>query len=264
MSLSNIAEVSERHLANLEYGEGNPSLLVLIQIANALQCSLAELIGDFTTRSTEWLLIRELLENRDDDTLLRARILIGKALGVGATSAGTVSPKIALIGLRGAGKSTLGAMLAKEVGFPFVELGRQIKALAGCSIAEIHALYGINAYRRYERRALEETIQLYPEAIIATPGGIVSDSGSLNLLLTHCTAIWLQATPADHMQRVMEQGDFRPMKGSKEAMEDLKGILESRKAFYSKANFTIDTSRDSLEKTFAVLHAILRKALDVA
>ena len=204
------------------------------------------------------------MENRDEETLRQVRILIGESLGVGDRYADIRSPKIALIGLRGAGKSTLGAMLAEELGFPFVELSREIEAFAGTSIAEIQALYGVNAYRRYERRALEETIQLYPEAIIATPGGIVSDPGSLNLLLTHCTTVWLQATPIDHMQRVIEQGDLRPMRGNKEAMEDLKGILESRKAFYSKANFELDTSENSLEVTFEKLLSMIEEALKVS
>ena len=179
-ALSLAADVSERHLANLEYGIGNASILVLLQVARALQCSLAELLGDVTTSSPEWLLIRELLEHRDESTLRRVRVTIGEMLGTGgergaaAGQARSRSSQIALIGLRGAGKSTLGAMLAEDLDFPFVELSREIEKFAGCSISEIQALYGQNAYRRYERRALEEAIQIYPEAVIATPGGIVS------------------------------------------------------------------------------------------
>ena len=126
-------------------------------------------------------------------------------------------------------------MLADDLGFPFVELSREIEKFAGCSVNEIQALYGQNAYRRYERRALEEAIQIYPEAVIATPGGLVSDAATFNLLLAHCTTVWLQAAPEDHMKRVAAQGDLRPMAASKEAMEDLKGILAGRAAFYSKA-----------------------------
>ena len=254
------AEVSERHLANLEYGVGNASILVLLQVANALQCSLGELIGDVTTSSPEWLMIRELLEQRDDATLQRVRVAIGEMLGTGGGNAAR-SSRIALIGLRGAGKSTLGQMLADDLGFPFVELSREIEKFAGCSVAEIQALYGVNAYRRYERRALEETIQTHPEAVIATPGGLVSDAATFNQLLGHCTTVWLKADPEDHMQRVMAQGDLRPMAASKEAMDDLKGILAGRAAFYSKAQFKVDTSTQALGPSFQMLRQTVRKAL---
>ena len=171
---------------------------------------------------------------------------------------------MALIGLRGAGKSTLGQMLADDLGFPFVELSREIEKFAGCSVAEIQALYGQNAYRRYERRALEEAIQIYPEAVIATPGGMVVDAATFNLLLAHCTTVWLQADPEDHMKRVAAQGDLRPMAASKEAMDDLKGILAGRAAFYSKAEFRLDTSAQPLEPTFAALRNLVRGALQLA
>ena len=256
------ADVSERHLANLEYGIGNASFLVLQQVAGALHCSMAELIGDVTTRSPEWLLIRELLENRDEATLRRAREAIGALLGTGGgLGAQARPPRIALIGLRGAGKSTLGQMLADDLGFTFVELSREIEKFAGCSISEIQALYGQNAYRRYERRALEEAIQIYPEAVIATPGGLVSDAATFNLLLTHCSTVWLQATPEDHMQRVAAQGDLRPMAASKEAMNDLRQILAGRAAFYSKADMALDTSAAALEPTFQALRALVRQSL---
>ncbi len=259
-ALAQAADVSERHLANLEYGVGNASILVLLQIAQALQCSLAELIGDVTTSSPEWLLIRELLERRDDATLKQVRIVLGKMLGNGADNP-TRGSRIALIGLRGAGKSTLGRMLADELDFPFVELSQEIEHFAGCSIAEIQGLYGVNAYRRYERRALEETIQIYPEAVIATPGGLVSDAATFNLLLTHCTTVWLEAAPEDHMKRVAAQGDMRPMAASKEAMDDLKGILSGRAAFYSKADFRLDTSAQPLEQTYQRLRDMVRQSL---
>ena len=259
------ADVSERHLANLEYGVGNASILVLLQVTHALQCSLAELIGDITASSPEWLLIRELLERRDEPTLRRVREAIGALLGTGGANASKAerSPRIALIGLRGAGKSTLGQMLATDLGFPFVELSREIEKFAGCSIAEIQALYGQNAYRRYERRAVEEAIQIYPEAVIATPGGMVSDAATFNLLLSHCTTVWLQADPEDHMKRVIAQGDTRPMADSKEAMEDLKGILAGRAAFYSKAEFRLDTSGGDLDSTFHALRKLVREALAI-
>jgi XRE family aerobic/anaerobic benzoate catabolism transcriptional regulator len=257
------ADVSERHLANLEYGVGNASILVLLQVAQALQCTLAELTGDVTTASPEWLLLRELLEGRDEATLHRVRVAVGELLGTGGAAAKPSgrSPRIALVGLRGAGKSTLGQMLADDLGVAFVELSREIEKFAGCSINEIQSLYGQNAYRRYERRALEEAIQIHAEAVIATPGGIVSDPATFNLLLAHCTTVWLQADPEDHMKRVIAQGDLRPMAASKEAMEDLKGILAGRAAFYSKADFKIDTSAQALEGTFMQLRQTVRAAL---
>ena len=262
-ALATAADVSERHLANLEYGVGNASILILLQVAQALQCSLAELLGDATASSPEWLLLRELLEGRDEATLRRARIAVGELLGTGGRSAAR-SSRIALIGLRGAGKSTLGQQLAEDLGFPFVELSRQIEQFAGCTVAEIQALYGQNAYRRYERRALEEAIQIYPEAVIATPGGLVSDAATFNQLLAHCTTVWLQADPEDHMKRVLAQGDTRPMGGaaaSKEAMDDLKSILAGRAPFYSKADLRLDTSAQPLPETFALLRKIVREAL---
>jgi len=255
-----LAEVSERHLANLEYGVGNASILVLQQVAQALQCPLAELIGDVTTSSPEWLMLREMLEGRDENTLRRVRVSVGQMLGTGGSSEAR-SPRIALIGLRGAGKSTLGRLLAQDLGFPLVELSQEIEQFAGCSAAEIQALYGQNAYRRYERRALEEAIQIHAEAVIATPGGLVSDAATFNLLLAHCTTVWLQAEPEDHMKRVVAQGDMRPMAASREAMDDLKAILAGRAAFYSKADFQLNTSAQPLEESFQELRRIVRGAL---
>jgi XRE family aerobic/anaerobic benzoate catabolism transcriptional regulator len=262
------ADVSERHLANLEYGTGNASILILLQVAQALQCSLAELIGDVTTSSAEWLLLRELLEHRDEATIQRVRVAVGQLLGTGGANASggasktaARSTRVALIGLRGAGKSTLGQLLADDLDYPFVELSREIEKFAGCSISEIQGLYGQNAYRRYERRALEEAIQIYPEAVIATPGGIVSDAATFNLLLAHCTTVWLKAAPEDHMKRVAAQGDLRPMAASREAMEDLKGILAGRAAFYSKAELHLDTSAQDQAATFSQLRQTVREAL---
>jgi len=252
------ADVSERHLANLEYGTGNVSVLVLLQVANALQCSLAELLGDVTTTSPEWLLIRELLSKRSEADLRRARVQLGDMFGEGG-NAQERKNRIALIGLRGAGKTSLGQRLAQDLGFPFIELSRQIEQFAGCQISEIHNLYGANAYRRYERRALEEAIQIYPEVVIATPGGLVSDSANFNLLLSHCTTVWLQADAADHMGRVAAQGDMRPMAASKEAMEDLKRILEGRSAFYSKADLSINTSGRTEDQAFEALRTSVRQ-----
>jgi XRE family aerobic/anaerobic benzoate catabolism transcriptional regulator len=254
------ADVSERHLANLEYGTGNVSVLVLLQVSHALQCSLAELLGDISTSSPEWLLIRELLSKRTEADLRRARVQLTEMFGESGDATARRT-RIALIGLRGAGKTTLGQRLADDLGFTFIELSREIEKFAGCQISEIHNLYGANAYRRYERRALEEAIQIYPEVVIATPGGLVSDSANFNLLLTHCTTVWLQANANDHMSRVAAQGDLRPMAASPEAMEDLKRILEGRSAFYSKADLSFDTSAQDAEESFQRLKTEVRKVI---
>ncbi len=262
-ALAQATDVSERHLANLEYGMGNASILVLLQVTRALHCSFAELLGDVTTLSPDWLLLREMLENRDEAILRRVRIAVGEMLGTDAGSGEARAPssRVALIGLRGAGKSTLGRMLAEDLDFPFVELTGEIEKMAGCTTAEILGLYGQNAYRRYERRALEEGVQIYPEAVIATAGGMVSDLVSFNLLLRHCTTVWLQADPEDHMARVRAQGDLRPMAASAEAMEDLKTILAGRAAFYSKADLRVDTSGQPLLETFQILRTEVRGAI---
>ena len=263
-AVAHLAGVSERHLAILEYGQGNASILILLLISRALQCSMAELLGDITTSSPEWLLIREMLAGRNEASLHKARVAIGDLLGTGGAQGEGTRPRsclIALIGLRGAGKSTLGGLLAQDLGFPMIELSREIEKFAGCSVSEIQGLYGQAAYRRYERRALEEAIQIYPEAVIATPGGIVSDPATFNLLLAHCTTIWLKATPEDHMRRVAEQGDMRPMDASHEAMADLRSILAGRSAFYAKAEWQLDTSAQAQEETFLLLREKVRTLL---
>ena len=256
-AVAKLADVSERHLANVESGVGNASIQFLRQLATVLNCTLAEMIGDETASSPEWLMIREILRGRSDAELAKARAALAGVFDA-PTSELARRQRVALIGLRGAGKSSLGRMLADHWMVPFVELGREIETLAGCSIAEIHALYGPNAYRRYERRALEETIQRCPRAVIATPGGIVSDPATYNVLLSHCYTVWVKASPKDHMERVLAQGDTRPMSGNREAMEDLKSILESRAAFYSKADVAFDTSEMAQEAAFIGLLERLR------
>ena len=251
--------VSERHLANLEYGVGNASILVLQQVAQALDSPVAELVGDVSTSSPEWLMIREVLRGRGDAELRQARLALGELFG-GASAAesdGARRRRVALVGLRGAGKSTLGQRLADAMDLPFVELSREIEKAAGCSIREIHDLYGSNAYRRYERRALDETLGLHAEAVIATPGGIVSEPATFNVLLSRCTTVWLQAAPEEHMARVAAQGDTRPMAASREAMDDLRRILAGREAFYAKADHTLDTSAQSVARSVEKLRRMV-------
>lgn len=251
-ALAQLADVSERHVANVETGVGNASIQFLRQLCTVLNCSLAEMTGDETASSPDWLMIREVLRGRSDEDLARARAVLGELFDTPASEL-TRRQRIALIGLRGAGKSSLGRRLAEQLGVPFIELSGQIELLAGCTIAEIHALYGQTAYRRYEQRALEEAIRNHTRAVIATPGGIVSEPATFNLLLTHCYTVWLKASPEEHMKRVLAQGDRRPMSGNREAMDDLKRILESRAQFYSKADKTFDTSAMPADLAFARL-----------
>jgi XRE family transcriptional regulator, aerobic/anaerobic benzoate catabolism transcriptional regulator len=261
--LARAAEVSERHVANIEMGVGNASVQFLRQLAQALNCSLAELVGDETTGSPEWLMIREILRGRSEADLMRSRTALAAMFGAPASAAAR-RQRIALVGLRGAGKSTLGRALAEAEQLPFIELNRSIEVLAGCTLPEIHSLYGPAAYRRYERRALEEAIAEHPRAVIATPGGIVSDPATFNLLLAHCYTVWVRASPEEHMSRVLAQGDTRPMaghRGNAEAMNDLRRILDSRAAFYSKADAAFDTSGMSLEAATAGLHEQLHEVL---
>ena len=259
-ALAKLADVSERHLANVESGVGNASIQFLRQLTTVLNCTLAEMIGDETATSPEWLMIREILRGRSDEELAKARATLAGMFDAPTTEVAR-RQRVALIGLRGAGKSSLGRMLADHWMVPFIELGRHVENLAGCSIAEIHALYGPNAYRRYEHRALEEIIQKFPRAVIATPGGIVSDPATFNLLLSHCYTVWVKASPRDHMERVLAQGDTRPMSGNREAMEDLKSILDSRTPFYSKADLAFDTSEMAQEAAFIGLLDRLRETV---
>jgi XRE family transcriptional regulator, aerobic/anaerobic benzoate catabolism transcriptional regulator len=254
--LAREARVSERHLANLETGQGNASVMLLRQLAAALSCTVAELVGEDSVMSPEWGLLRELLRGRDESSLQRARHTLAELFGSGAPDPAR-SGRIALIGLRGAGKSTLGRMLADDLALPFIELNRVIERLAGCAVREIHALYGASAYRRYELRALEETVAEHAQAVIATGGGIVSEAATFDLLLTHCFTVWLRATPEEHMKRVIAQGDMRPMAGNSEAMADLKRILAGREAFYAKADVRFDTSGKPLAETYLELRTTL-------
>lgn len=251
-ALAQLAEVSERHVANVESGVGNASILFLRQLCAVLNCSLAEMTGDETTSTPDWLMIREVLRGRNEAELAQARTALAD-LFESPVSEISRRQRIALIGLRGAGKSSLGRLLAAQLHAPFIELSTQIEQLAGCGIAEIHALYGQNAYRRYEQRAIEDVVRHYPQAVIATPGGIVSEPATYKLLLSHCYTVWLKAEPEEHMDRVLAQGDKRPMSGNREAMEDLKRILESRTQFYSKADKTVDTSGLTSEQAYSQL-----------
>ncbi|MFO1316412.1 MAG: helix-turn-helix transcriptional regulator [Burkholderiales bacterium] len=255
-ALARAARISERHLANLESGHGNASVMLLRQLAQALSCTIGELVGEEAPTSPEWASIRQLLAGRDDAALARARRALAEVFGAGPPDPAR-SGRIALVGLRGAGKSTLGRMLADDLAVPFVELDRVIERLAGCDVREIHSLYGMAAYRRYELRALEDTVAGHARVVVATGGGIVSEPLTFDLLLARCYTVWLRAAPEDHMKRVIAQGDLRPMAGNTEAMADLKRILAGREAAYGRADLTFDTSGKALADAYLELRANL-------
>ena len=212
-NLSAACGVSERYLAQLEAGEGNISVLLLRKVARAMGVPVETLV-------------------REDRP----------------------QPKpIALLGLRGAGKSTLGAKLAAELELPFIELDREVEKEAGAEIGEVFAMYGQDAYRRFERRALDRVLEEHPRAVIATGGSLVTDKANYELLLQRCRCVWLSAAPEEHMQRVIAQGDMRPFKGRSAALDEIRKLLSDRDRLYSRAHATVDTSGKTVRQTFAEL-----------
>lgn len=240
--LSAESGVSERYLAQLESGRGNVSIILLRQIAAAMHLPLSELVQDGPDRPVELALILEQLADLNNADLADLHRHLRQRY---APEAGQGS-RIALIGLRGAGKSTLGAALAKRLGLPFVQLNKRIEEKAGMRLDEIFDLLGRTAYRRLERQCLEQVVEAYPRAVLETGGGLVTEPGTYERLLSSCYTIWLQASPAEHMARVAAQGDQRPMAGNREAMEDLQRILEGRESLYRKADASLDTTARTL------------------
>jgi len=245
--------VSERYLAQLETGHGNISIILLRQVAQAMSLPLSELVREGPDHPVEFSLLVQSLARLERKQLAQARTLLTESFG--ASMERERRQRIALVGLRGAGKSTLGAKLAAALGIPFVELDREIERLAGMSLASLFDLYGQSAYRRYERRALESVIESYDRAVIAAGGSLVSEPATFDLLLSACFTVWLTARPEEHMSRVMAQGDLRPMADNTEAMEDLRRILDGRAALYSKADVVVETAEKSVEQSLAVLKA---------
>jgi XRE family aerobic/anaerobic benzoate catabolism transcriptional regulator len=213
--------VSERYLAQLEAGQGNISVLLLRKLAHAMQVPVEVLVREHATAAK--------------------------------------NTRIALLGLRGAGKSTLGAKLAQALDLPFIELDREVEKEAGAPLGEVFSLYGQEAFRRFERKALARVLQQTPRAVIATGGSLVNDPDTYNLLLDHCTCVWLKATPEEHMQRVMAQGDMRPFKGSPAALEEIRRLLADRGRLYSRADAILDTSGRTVRQNLAELRALAVK-----
>ena len=253
------ADVSERHLAQLEAGEGNISIVLLRRVAAAVNVSLAELFSRDAEDPVEMRLIRRFLErlpaHRLEDVLFRLMRDFGyeeKARRM----------RIALIGLRGAGKSTLGSRVSAEMNIPLVELDREIEKDTGMPLAEVISLYGQSGYRGIERRTLERVLRENKHAILSVGGGVVSEKETYDYLLSNCYTVWVKAQPDEHMSRVIAQGDFRAMAGNDQAMEDLRRILEAREPLYRKADMCVDTSGDSVEESFAKLKAALQTNIE--
>jgi len=247
--------VSERYLAQLESGRGNISVLLLQKIVTVLDLPLSELFSARDEQAAELSLIQQLLKRLPPQQLSKVRAQLVREFG-GAPLERT--KRIALIGLRGAGKSSLGSRLAKQLGVPFIELDREIEREAGTSLSEIFLLYGQPGYRRYERRCLEKVVRQHERCVMATGGSIVSEPGTYDLLLSACYTIWLKALPEEHMARVVAQGDTRPMAGNAEAMDDLRRILEGRAALYGQADAVVDTAGRTLEQSLKDLRRAIR------
>jgi len=252
--VSQDADVSERHLAQLESGEGNISVVLLQRIAAALNVPVANLFAAQAEEPTEKRLIQRFLErlpaHRLEDVVFRLMRDFGHEEKMRRM-------RIALIGMRGAGKSTLGSMLAKETKNRFVELDGEIEKDTGMPLGEIFSLYGQSGFRAIEKRTLERVLKENERAVISVGGGVVSEKETFDYLLSNCYAVWIKAQPEEHMSRVMAQGDFRPMAANDQAMEDLRHILEVREPLYRKADLVLETSGTSVEESFAKLKAIL-------
>jgi len=209
--------VSERYLAQLEAGDGNISVLLLRRVGHAMQVPVEDLV-------------REHLDSARDG-------------------------RVALVGLRGAGKSSLGAKLAQALQMPFVELDDEVEREAGTALGDIFSIYGQDAYRRFERRALERVLQKTPRAVIATGGSIVTEPQTYELLLKNCRCIWLKASPEEHMARVIAQGDMRPFKGRSAALDEIRQLLADRDRLYARSDAAIDTSGKPVRQSLAELRA---------
>jgi XRE family transcriptional regulator, aerobic/anaerobic benzoate catabolism transcriptional regulator len=257
-ALAKHSDVSERYLAQLEAGTGNCSIVLLRRIAQALSVPVAQLIDDRPDRSIENLLMRQLLDRLSPNQIVEARELLLSRFG--GPSSEVRTGRIALIGLRGGGKSTLGRLLATQFGVPFVELDREIEHESGMALSELFEMFGQATFRRMERSALESTLQKNPRFVLATGGGLVTEPSTFELLLTSCFTIWVRTKPEEHMSRVLEQGDLRPISGNTRAMEDLISILGSREPLYAKADVSVDTAGQTPQQSLRSILKLLGPA----
>jgi XRE family aerobic/anaerobic benzoate catabolism transcriptional regulator len=237
--LAKVSGISERYIAQLEGGKGNVSIVLLRRVANAMGAHLEDLIPS-ADPAPDWQVIRDLLRKASPGQIAQAKDIL--AGGSAATHRRTSFAGIALIGLRGAGKSTLGRLLAKKIGWTFVELNKEIERQNGLSVAEIIALYGQEGFRRMEQTALTQLLARKEPMVLATGGGIVSEPLTFDLILSSFYTIWLKAEPEEHMARVRGQGDLRPMADDRSAMAELRNILLSREPLYARASAVVDTA----------------------
>lgn len=250
---------SERYLAQIESGQGNPSVIILKDVADALDVPMVELLPRSDGRNAALTRILDLIAGVPPSELSAIADLIEGRTA--AASAADRARRIALVGLRGAGKSTLGRLLAQHLGVPFIELNRVVEEAYGARIPDLIEIAGIATFRRYERDCLERVIAEHQSAVIATAGGIVSSPDTYGLLLRRAHTVWIKTRPEEHMRRVMAQGDFRPMARNREAMSDLVAILDARSADYARAEAALDTSGDEEPQSLAKLVRIAERLL---
>src|SRR6516164_2985958 len=257
--LAKVSGISERYIAQLESGKGNVSIVLLRRVSNAMGAHLEDLITA-TDPAPDWQVIRDLLRKASPGQIAQAKNILA---GSGTASHRRSSfAGIALIGLRGAGKSTLSKILAKKIGWSFVELNKEIERQNGLSVAEIIALYGQEGFRRMEQTALGQLLARKEPMVLATGGGIVSEPLTFDLILKSFYTIWLKADPEEHMARVRKQGDLRPMADDRSAMAELRNILLSREPLYSRAAALVDTAGLSVDAAAARLLDTVRGVLD--
>ena len=259
--LAKVSGISERYIAQLESGKGNVSIVLLRRVSNAMGAHLEDLIpaGEPTP---EWPVIRDLVRKATPHQIAQAKDAL-TGLGHDASARRQLAfAGIALIGLRGAGKSTLGRMLAKKIGWHFVELNKEIEAQNGLSVAEIIALYGQEGFRRMEQAALTQLLARQELMVLATGGGIVSEPLTFDQVLSSFYTIWLKAEPEEHMARVRGQGDLRPMADDRSAMAELRNILVSREPLYARASAVVDTAGLSVDAAAAGLYNAVTPVLE--
>jgi len=253
--LARDSSISERYLADIEQGKGNISINLLRQVSQALATNLEELLPKATKQTPELSLINEFISHLSRDKQQAALQMLYQKF----SSLRNEKTRIALIGLRGAGKTTLGKLLRKRQNLPFIQLAQEIETIGGMPISEILELSGQSGYRRLEEKALFTALNEHESCCIETGGSIVAELKNLNILLSTCLVIWIRTSPNEHMERVVNQGDLRPMANNNDAMEDLEAILEERTPYYEKADAILDTSGKNIEQSYKELIKIIQE-----